>query len=165
MKLRTKRLTIVLAVASAFMAMTAAAQEAATAPATPAQPQDAQVAQATEQAPAEQTPAEQAAPETTKLTGAAAASAASKQAGIQTVVVTAQKRKEDASKVPLSISVIGGDELTAQHIGDYADITRAIPNVSFSGAGGGGDAGDGPGLSNIEIRGISSSAGAATVGI
>ncbi|TDK59653.1 TonB-dependent receptor [Sapientia aquatica] len=84
---------------------------------------------------------------------------------IQSVVVTAQKRKEDASKVPISISVIGGEELAAQHIGDYADITRAIPNVSFSGGGGGGDAGDGPGLSNIEIRGISSSAGSATVGI
>lgn len=85
--------------------------------------------------------------------------------GIAKVVVTAQKRKEDASKVPVSISVIGGDELEAQHIVDYADITRAIPNVSFSGAGAGGDSGDGPGLSNIEIRGISSSAGSATVGI
>ena len=84
---------------------------------------------------------------------------------IQTVVVTATKRKEDASKVPMSISVIGGDELTAQHITDYADMTRSIPNLSFSGGGGGGDAGDGPGLSNVEMRGISSTAGAATVGI
>ncbi|MET3106222.1 iron complex outermembrane receptor protein [Oxalobacteraceae bacterium GrIS 2.11] len=141
MKLRTRRLTIVMAVASAVMSMAAIGQEAAPA-------------------------ADQAAsPEAVKLTGAAAASAASKQSGIQTVVVTAQKRKEDASKVPISISVIGGDELVAQHITDYADITRSIPNISFTGAGGGGDAGDGPGLSNIQIRGISSSAGSATVGI
>jgi len=88
-----------------------------------------------------------------------------KSAEIQTVVVTAQKRKEDVNKVPISISVVGGDQLAAQHIGDYADITRSIPNISFSGGGGGGDAGDGPGLSNIEIRGVSSTAGSATVGI
>ena len=60
-----------------------------------------------------------------------------KSAEIQTVVVTAQKRKEDVNKVPISISVIGGDQLAAQHIGDYADITRSIPNISFSGGGGG----------------------------
>ena len=99
---------------------------------------------------------------------AAASQPASRNVGsaqIQSVMVTATKRKEDASKVPMSISVIGGDDLTAQHITDYADMTRSIPNLSFSGGGGAGDAGDGPGLSNIEIRGISSSAGAATVGI
>ena len=84
---------------------------------------------------------------------------------IQTVIVTANKRKEDASKVPLSISVIGGDELAAQHIEDFASATRSIPNISFSGGGGGGNAGNGPGLSNIEMRGISSSGGFSTVGV
>lgn len=84
---------------------------------------------------------------------------------IETVVVTANKRKEDASKVATSISVIRGDDLVAQHIVDFEDITRSIPNVSFSGGGGGGDAGNGPGLSNIEMRGISSQAGSATVGV
>ena len=84
---------------------------------------------------------------------------------IQTVVVTASKRKEDASKVAMSISVMSGEDMTAQHIGDYADMTRSIPNISFSGGGSGGDAGDGPGLSNIEMRGVSSTAGSATVGI
>jgi outer membrane receptor protein involved in Fe transport len=79
---------------------------------------------------------------------------------IETITVTAQKRKEDASKVPLSISVMKGADLEGQHINDVADITRAIPNVSFSGA-----SGSGSGLSNIEIRGVSSSAGSATVGI
>jgi len=154
MKLRTRRLTLVLAVASTFMSLAASAQEAANA-AAPADSTEAQAAPVAEQA---------AAPEA-KLSGAAAASAASKQTGIQQVVVTATKRKEDVSKVPISMSVIGGDELTAQHITDYADVTRSIPNISFSGAGGGGDAGDGPGLSNIQIRGISSSAGSSTVGV
>ena len=44
---------------------------------------------------------------------------------IQSINITATKRKEDASKVPLSVSVIGGDELTAQHITDFADATSA----------------------------------------
>lgn len=161
MKLRTKRLTIAIAVASTFMAGAIGAQEVVTSPvpaATPAGNMDAQVAPVAEQAAPDVTPE-------AKLTGAAAASAASKQTGIQQVVVTATKRKEDVNKVAISMSVIGGDELTAQHITDYADVTRSIPNISFSGAGGGGDAGDGPGLSNIQIRGISSSAGSSTVGV
>ncbi|MEB0138956.1 MULTISPECIES: TonB-dependent receptor [unclassified Undibacterium] len=79
---------------------------------------------------------------------------------IETVTVTAQKRKEDASKVPLSISVMKGEELAGQHITDLSDVTRAVPNVSFSGA-----SGSGSGLSNIEIRGVSSSAGSSTVGV
>lgn len=136
MTLRTRRLKLAVAVASTFVSLAAGAQEAATSTAADAAPQ-------------QNTPKQSAA----------------KQEGIQTVVVTANKRKEDASKVAISMSVIGGDELQAQHITDYADVTRSIPNISFSGAGGGGDAGDGPGLSNIQIRGISSAAGSATVGV
>ena len=84
---------------------------------------------------------------------------------IETVVVTANKRKEDASKVGTSVSVISGDDLVAEHITNFEDITRSLPNMSFSGGGGGGNTGNGPGLSNIEIRGISSQAGSATVGV
>lgn len=80
--------------------------------------------------------------------------------GIHTVVVTAQKRKEDPSKIAMSISAISGEELQAQHVTDFTDLTRSIPNISFSG-----NNGAGPGLENIEIRGVSSSAGASTVGI
>jgi len=79
---------------------------------------------------------------------------------LDTVVVTAQKRKEDANKVPLSISVMSGEQIEAAHITDIADVTRAVPNISFSGQGAAG-----PGLSNIEIRGISSAAGSSTVGV
>ena len=94
-------------------------------------------------------------------TGDAAGLAASKRTDqIETVTVTAQKRKEDASKIPLSISVLSGDELAGQHIVDMSDLTRSLPNISFSGA-----SGSGAGLSNIEIRGVSSSAGSSTVGV
>ena len=79
---------------------------------------------------------------------------------LDVVVVTAQKRKEDPSKVALSISAIRGSDLAAQHVVDFSDLTRALPNISFSGGNGAG-----AGLSNIEIRGISSSAGSSTVGV
>ena len=82
---------------------------------------------------------------------------------IEVVTVTAQKRREDPNKVAMSISAVSGAQLQAQHVNDFADLTRVVPNISFTAASGNGGAG--PGTSNIEVRGISSAAGAATVGI
>lgn len=96
----------------------------------------------------------------TASTTPAAATPGKRSEQIETVTVTAQKRKEDASKVPLSISVMTGEDLVGRHITDVGDITRSIPNISNSGA-----SGTGAGLSNIEIRGVSSAAGSATVGM
>jgi len=79
----------------------------------------------------------------------------------ETIVVTATKRKEDVAKIPLSVTVIGGEALEEQHIQTVEDLTRSVPNMSFSG----GAAGGGSGLSTIEMRGISSQAGSATVGV
>jgi iron complex outermembrane receptor protein len=137
MRLRTGNFANIMAAASALFSASVSAQEP---PATPATQVNSTTANAPKSSP-------------------------KKSDQIETVVVTANKRKEDANKVATSISVIRGDDLVAQHIVDYADITRSIPNISFSGGGGSGDAGDGPGLSNIEIRGVSSTAGSATVGI
>jgi iron complex outermembrane receptor protein len=95
----------------------------------------------------------------TPQTGATAPS--SKAPGLETIVVTATKRKEDVTKVPLAITVIGGEALQDQHIDNMEDLTRAVPNISFTG----GAAGAGPGLATIQIRGVSSQAGSATVGI
>ena len=82
---------------------------------------------------------------------------------IEVVTVTAQKRKEDPAKVAMSISAVSGTQLQSQHVNDITDLTRIVPNISFTAATGNGGAG--PGTSNIEVRGISSGAGAATVGI
>ena len=82
---------------------------------------------------------------------------------IEVVRVTAQKRQEDPNKVAMSISAVSGAALQAQHVNDFTDLTRVVPNISFTAASGNGGAG--PGTSNIEVRGISSAAGAATVGI
>ena len=80
---------------------------------------------------------------------------------IETIIVNATKRQEDVTKVPLSITVIGGEALEEQHITNFVDLTRSVPNLSFSG----GAAGGGSGLSTIELRGISSQAGSSTVGV
>jgi iron complex outermembrane recepter protein len=82
-------------------------------------------------------------------------------AEIETIVVNATKRQEDVAKIPLSVTVIGGEALEEQHITSFADLTRSVPNLSFSG----GAQGGGSGLSNIELRGISSQAGSSTVGV
>ncbi len=74
------------------------------------------------------------------------------------IIVTAQKRAEDAKEVPISISVLGGAALENLHIEGLEDISRAVPGLSFG-------AGGGPGLDNIEMRGVSSTAGSATVGM
>lgn len=80
-------------------------------------------------------------------------------AGLQQIVVTAQKRTEDVKDVPISISVMSGDELQAQRISNYDDISRAVPGVSFNAVGGS------EGTTNVVVRGISSTSGSATVGI
>jgi iron complex outermembrane recepter protein len=87
---------------------------------------------------------------------AGADSAASPQ--LQEIIVTAQKRTEDIKDIPFSVSAISGAELLEHHVADYDDITRTVPGISFQ-------AGPGPGLDNIEIRGVSSTSGSATVGI
>lgn len=80
--------------------------------------------------------------------------------GIETVVVTAQKRKEDPNKIAMSISAISGEALQEQHVTDITDLTRSVPNISFSQ-----NNGAGPGLTNIEMRGVSSEAGSSTVAV
>lgn len=81
---------------------------------------------------------------------------------LQEVVVTAEKRSENILEVPISVSVIDGAALEKQHVQNFDSITRMTPGVSFS-AGAGEGAGEGQ--ETIEIRGVSSNVGAATVGV
>jgi outer membrane receptor protein involved in Fe transport len=84
--------------------------------------------------------------------------APAQESGLEEIVVTAQKRSENLQEVPASVSVLSASVLKESHIDGFEDITRATPGVSFG-------AGGAPGLDNIEIRGISSNSGSATVGI
>ncbi len=88
----------------------------------------------------------------------AEAASAARSTTLDTVNITAQKRKEDVRKVPLSVSVVSGEAIQDNHINDLTDLTRNIPNLSFSTQGG-------AGLGTLEIRGVSSQAGSATVSI
>lgn len=78
---------------------------------------------------------------------------------LQEIVVTANKRTEDIKDVPISITAINGNELQERRIQDYDDISRAVPGVNFNSLAGS------EGMTNIEIRGVSSTAGSATVGL
>ena len=89
---------------------------------------------------------------------APAAASAPSTATLDAVTITAQKRKEDVRKVPLSVSVVSGEAIQDNHITDLTDLSRAVPNLSFSSQGG-------AGLGTFEIRGVSSQAGSATVSI
>ena len=89
---------------------------------------------------------------------AAAQVVASNGTTLETVMVTGQKRTETLQEVAQSVSVLGSDQIESQHIESYADLASAIPNLSFTSLGA-------PGLSNLEIRGISSDVGTSTVAI
>jgi iron complex outermembrane recepter protein len=77
---------------------------------------------------------------------------------LQEVTVTAQKVTESLRDVPISMSVVSADAIERQHIEDIGDITRVVPNFSFSSNGNAGG-------SILEMRGISSAAGASPVAI
>ncbi len=79
---------------------------------------------------------------------------------LEEIVVTAQKRSQSLREVPVSVSAISAGTIAEKQITSIEDLSRNTPNVSFSGA-----SGAGAGLNNIEIRGVSSAAGNATVGL
>ncbi len=130
-------------IAAALASLSAAAQTAAPAAPAPA-------ASAAAPAPA---PAAAAAP-----APAVSRSNAAADVDMQRVTVTAQKRREDILDVPLSISVLSAEQLQANQIANVEDLTRNLPNISFSSQGG-------PGTGTVEIRGVSSQAGSATVSV
>ncbi len=80
---------------------------------------------------------------------------------IEEVVVTATRREETLSKVPLSVTAITQRRLDDQGVKRIDDIARLAPGITFSRSSGLGNGTQ----SNVSIRGISSTAGAATTGI
>src|SRR5580692_4897208 len=74
---------------------------------------------------------------------------------LEEIVVTATRREESISKVPISITAMSQDMLDQKGIRDITELVRFTPGVSI----------DTTGTNQISIRGISSSAGAGTTGI
>lgn len=79
---------------------------------------------------------------------------------LEEVVVTATKRADPISKVPISITALTQDAMDAQGVRNIADIVAQTPGVSINKSQGGTGQG-----TIISIRGISSNAGASTTGI
>ncbi|MGG6462466.1 TonB-dependent receptor [Solilutibacter silvestris] len=62
------------------------------------------------------------------------------------VVVTAQKRRENMQKVPISIQVLGQQKLEELHVNKFEDYAKLIPSISFQN--------DGPGFNKPYMRGV-----------
>ncbi len=74
---------------------------------------------------------------------------------LQEVVVTATRREESLSKVPVSVSAFTAEKMDVIGVKSIADVARFTPGLTF-----------GSNQTNdISIRGISSNAGAGTTGI
>jgi outer membrane receptor protein involved in Fe transport len=81
-----------------------------------------------------------------------------KKPAVEEIVVTAQKRSEKLSRVPISITALGRTQLDRQGVRDIKDVARLVPGLSLQTS-------DVLGDTNISIRGIVSDTGAQTTGI
>jgi len=70
--------------------------------------------------------------------------------GIETVVVTAQKKQENIQTVPIAISAFSQKELTERQVAGGPDLVKEVPNLTFSKTNFTGY--------NIQIRGIGTQA-------
>src|SRR5258707_2994753 len=52
-------------------------------------------------------------------------------AGLEEVIVTAQKRVEDVQKVPISIQVLGGERLEQLQVANFLDYAKYMPSMTF----------------------------------
>jgi outer membrane receptor protein involved in Fe transport len=86
---------------------------------------------------------------------ASAEEAAAASVALKEVVVTATRRSESLSKVPISVTALTQESLDDKGIKDFSEVARFTPGVHF----------DTSGTNNIAIRGISGSGGAGTTGI
>ena len=76
---------------------------------------------------------------------------------LEEIIVTAQRRAERLSDVPISITAFGQDEADRRGVFDIADVARITPNLNL--------ANFGNTISRVSIRGVDSDAGAGTTGI
>ena len=96
---------------------------------------------------------------------AAAEGDASNNAALEEVVVTATRRSERLEDVPISVTAFSQEKLDAEGLHSIDDLTRLSPGVAFqrngmSSSGNYNDEG-----SDINIRGVDSTAGTSTTGI
>lgn len=76
---------------------------------------------------------------------------------LQEVIVTALRRRQPLTKVPLSVQALTSQDLASAGVKEFSSLVRLSPGLTFNPTFAGG--------TNIAIRGIGSNAGAATTGI
>jgi iron complex outermembrane recepter protein len=81
--------------------------------------------------------------------------AAAPQGALAEVTVTATRREQSLSKVPVSVTALTQEGLDDRGIKDFSEVARFTPGVNF----------DTSGTNTISIRGISGTGGAGTTGI
>ncbi len=54
---------------------------------------------------------------------------------VEEIIVTAQKREQKLSDVPMSIAVLGGEELEKRGIENFSDLALAVPSLSVQDSG------------------------------
>jgi iron complex outermembrane recepter protein len=67
------------------------------------------------------------------------------------IVVTAQKRTSTIQTTPISITAVSGEDLQARGIANFTNLAQSTPGVSLKS--------EGPGQTEIELRGMTSSGG------
>ena len=77
--------------------------------------------------------------------------AANPNTGVTEVIVTAQKRSTFADKTPVSITALSGADILARGVTSFADLAAGTPGVSIKEMG--------PGQTEFEMRGMTSSGG------
>jgi iron complex outermembrane recepter protein len=82
---------------------------------------------------------------------AATATDTSDSDGIQEIIVTAQRRTENAQNVPITIQALTAETLTQLNVTTFEDYLKYVPNLTA--------AGTGPGQNSIFMRGLSTSTG------
>lgn len=69
-------------------------------------------------------------------------------AQVDTIVVTATKRAEDAQDIPVAVQALAGDTLDELRVDNFTDYLTQLPGVTAGGSG--------PGQNTIYIRGVAS---------
>lgn len=67
---------------------------------------------------------------------------------LDTITVTAQKRTENSQDVPISLNVIGAQQLDELQVNDFEDYAKLLPSVSITPIG--------PGFGQVYMRGVAS---------
>jgi outer membrane receptor protein involved in Fe transport len=84
-------------------------------------------------------------------TAPAPAAQAATESQLQEIVVTAQKRASTVDKTPISMTAVSGEDLQDRGIADFSALAAETPGVSMKT--------NGPGQTEFEMRGMTSSGG------